>query len=104
VVALPGPQGRAWHSFAVATAGRTPGNLASGFILALGIIAALHQLHIAPSVVDAILYADVRAVKAAAARYDAEKPRIAAAARTAPGLTRPGPPGHASPPRTGRDR
>ena len=86
---------------------RTLGNLASGFILAIGIIAALDQLHIAQNVVNAILYAVLAALagiaivavggggiktmsqrwEAAAARYDAEKPRIAAAARNAPSLT-----------------
>ena len=85
---------------------RLLGNLASGFILALGIIAALDQMHIAQNVVLAILYAALAAIvgiaivavggggirtmsqrwEAAAARYDAEKPRIAAAARTAPSL------------------
>jgi small-conductance mechanosensitive channel len=86
---------------------RALGNLASGFILAIGIIAALDQLHIAQNVVNAILYAALAALvgiavvavggggiktmsarwEAAAARYDTEKPRIAAAARTAPSLT-----------------
>lgn len=86
---------------------RTLGNLAAGFIWAIGIIAALDQLHIAQNVVNAILYAALAALvgiaivavggggiktmsqrwEAAAARYDAEKPRIAAAARNAPSLT-----------------
>lgn len=86
---------------------RALGNLASGFILAIGIIAALDQLHIAQNVVNAILYAALAALvgvtivavggggiktmsqrwEAAAARYDAEKPRIAAAARSAPSVT-----------------
>ena len=86
---------------------RALGNLASGFVLAIGIIAALDQLHIAQNVVNAILYAALAALvgvaivavggggiktmsqrwEAAAARYDAEKPRIAAAARSAPSLT-----------------
>jgi mechanosensitive ion channel-like protein len=86
---------------------RALGNLASGFILAIGIIAALDQLHIAQNVVNAILYAALAALvgvaivavggggiktmsqrwEAAAARYDAEKPRIAAAARSAPSRT-----------------
>jgi hypothetical protein len=85
---------------------RLLGNLASGIILALGIIAALDQLHIAQNVVLAILYAALAAIvgiaivavggggirtmsqrwEAMAARYDAEKPRITAAARTAPSL------------------
>jgi hypothetical protein len=79
-------------------------NLASGFILAIGVIAALDQLHIAATVVNAILYAVLAALvgiavvaiggggittmakrwEAVAARYDEEKPRIAAAARSAP--------------------
>lgn len=82
-------------------------NLAAGFILALGIIAALDQLRIAANVVNAVLYAALAAIvgiaivavggggirtmsqrwDAVAARYDEEKPKIAAAARTAPGLT-----------------
>jgi hypothetical protein len=87
--------------------GKTLANLAAGFILAIGIIAALDQLHIAANVVNAILYAALAAVvgiaivavggggiktmsqrwEAVAARYDEEKPNIAAAARTAPSLT-----------------
>jgi hypothetical protein len=78
-------------------------NLAAGFILAIGIIAALDQLHIAANVVNAVLYAGLAALvgiaivaiggggiktmaqrwESAAARYDEEKPRIAAAARNA---------------------
>jgi hypothetical protein len=85
---------------------RVLGNLASGFILAIGIIAALDQLHIAANVVNAILYAALAALvgiaivaiggggiktmsqrwEAVAERYDAEKPRIAAAASNAPSL------------------
>jgi len=81
------------------------GNLAWGFILALGIIAALNQLHIAQNVL-AVLYAALAALagiaivavggggiktmsqrwEAVAARYDAEKLRIAAAMST-PSLT-----------------
>jgi hypothetical protein len=87
--------------------GKTLANLAAGLILAIGIIAALDQLHIAANVVNAILYAALAAVvgiavvavggggiktmsqrwEAVAARYDEEKPNIAAAARTAPSLT-----------------
>jgi len=87
--------------------GRTVANLAAGFILAIGIIAALDQLHIAQNVVNAILYAALAAIvgiavvavggggiktmsqrwEAVADRYDEEKPRIAAAARNAPGIT-----------------
>jgi Conserved TM helix len=79
-------------------------NTAAGFILALGVIAALDQLHIAANVVNAVLYAALAAVvgiaivavggggirtmsarwEAAAARYDAEKPSISAAVRQAP--------------------
>jgi len=98
------------------------GNLAWGFILALGIIAALNQLHIAQNVLNAVLYAALAALagiaivavggggiktmsqrwEAAAARYDTEKLRIAAA-RNAPSLTdqasqaMPADPGHSSP-------
>jgi Conserved TM helix len=81
---------------------RVLANLASGFILALGVIAALDQLHIAANVVNAILYAALAAFvgiaivavggggirtmsqrwEAVAARYDEEKPRIAAAAQS----------------------
>jgi hypothetical protein len=84
---------------------RVLANLASWFILAIGVIAALDQLHIAATVVNAILYAVLAALvgiavvavggggiktmaqrwEAAAARYDEERPRIAAAARNAPG-------------------
>jgi hypothetical protein len=84
---------------------RVLGNLAWGFILALGIIAALDELRIAENVVNAVLYAALAALvgiavvavggggiktmtqrwEATAARYDAEKVRIAAA-RTTPGI------------------
>jgi hypothetical protein len=87
--------------------GKTLANLAAGFILAIGVIAALDQLHIAANVVNAILYAALAAVvgipivavggggiktmsqrwEAVAARYDEEKPNIAAAVRTAPSVT-----------------
>jgi hypothetical protein len=80
---------------------------ASGFIQAIGVIAALDQLHIAANVVNAILYAALAALvgiaivavggggiktmsqrwETAAARYDEEKPRIAAAARNAPAIS-----------------
>lgn len=86
---------------------RTLGNLAAGFIWAIGIIAALDQLHIAQNVVNAILYAALAALvgiaivavggggiktmsqrwEATAARYDVEKARVAAAGRTAPSLS-----------------
>jgi len=82
------------------------GNLAWGFILALGIIAAINQLHIAQNVLNAVLYAALAALagiaivaiggggiktmsqrwEAAAARFDAEMVRVTAA-RNAPGLT-----------------
>jgi hypothetical protein len=82
------------------------GSLAWGFILALGIIAALNQLHIAQNVLNAVLYAALAALagiaivavggggiktmserwEAAAARFDAEMLRITAA-RNAPSLT-----------------
>lgn len=82
------------------------GNLASGVILAFGVIAALDQLHIATHVVDAVLYATLAAIvgilivavggggirtmsnrwEAVALKYDAEKPKIAEAARTAPSV------------------
>jgi hypothetical protein len=87
--------------------GRAVANLAAGFILAIGVIAALDQLHIAQNVVNAILYAALAAIvgiavvavggggiktmsqrwEAVADRYDEEKPKIAAAARNAPGIT-----------------
>lgn len=87
--------------------GKTVAKLAAGFILAIGVIAALDQLHIAQNVVNAILYAALAAIvgiaivaiggggirtmsqrwEAVAARYDEEKPRIAAAARTTPPLS-----------------
>lgn len=85
---------------------RVLANLASGLILAIGVIAALDQLHIAAAVVNAILYAVLAALvgiavvavggggiktmaqrwEAVAARYDEEKPRIAGAVRSAPAL------------------
>ena len=82
------------------------GNLVWGFILALGLIAALNQLHIAQNVLNAVLYAALAALagiaivavggggiktmsqrwEAAAARYDTEKLRIVGA-RNTPSLT-----------------
>ena len=82
------------------------GNVVSGLILAFGIIAALDQLHVATNVVNAVLYAALAALvgvvivavggggiktmsqrwESVADRYDEEKPKIAAAARTAPSL------------------
>lgn len=78
------------------------GNLAWGFILALGIIAALNQLRIAQNVLNAVLYAALAALagiaivavggggiktmsqrwEAVATRYDTEKLRIVAAMNT----------------------
>jgi hypothetical protein len=86
--------------------GRALGNAASFVILAIGVIAALDQLHIAANVVNAILYAVLAAAvgiavvavggggiktmsqrwEAVADRYDQEKPRIAAAAQNAPSV------------------
>jgi hypothetical protein len=83
---------------------RVLGNAASGLILAFGIIAALDQLHVATSVVNAVLYAALAALvgvvivavggggirtmsqrwESAAMTYDREKPRIAESARNAP--------------------
>ncbi len=88
---------------------RVLANLASGFILAIGVIAALDQLHIAATVVNAVMYAVLAALvgiavvavggggiktmaqrwEAVATRYDEEKPRIAAAARSTPARTGP---------------
>jgi len=82
------------------------GNLAWGFILALGIIAAVNQLHVAQNVLNAVLYAALAALagiavvavggggiktmsqrwEAAAARFDAEMVRLSAV-RNAPSLT-----------------
>jgi Mechanosensitive ion channel, conserved TM helix len=82
------------------------GNVASGLILAVGLIAALDQLHVATNVVNAVLYATLAALAgvvivavggggikamserwdAAASKYDQEKPRIAEAARNAPSV------------------
>ena len=103
---------------------RVLGNLAWGFILAIGIIAALNELRIAQPVVNAFLYAVLAALvgiavvavggggiktmsqrwEAAAARFDAEGPRIAAAAGNAPGIAgqpRQAMPGDASSPSHG---
>ena len=86
--------------------GRTLANAASAVIIALGVIAALGQLHVAENVVNAVLYATLAAIvgvvivavggggirtmsqrwENAAATYDAEKPRIAQAARTSPSV------------------
>jgi hypothetical protein len=86
--------------------GKTLANAASAVILTLGVIAALGQLHVAENVVNAVLYATLAAIvgvvivavggggirtmsqrwENAAASYDAEKPRIAEATRTAPSV------------------
>lgn len=86
--------------------GKTLANAASAVILALGVIAALGQLHVAENVVNAVLYATLAAIvgvvivavggggiktmsqrwENAAASYDAEKPRIAEATRSAPSV------------------
>jgi hypothetical protein len=81
-------------------------NAVSALILALGVIAALNQLNIAENVVNAVLYATLAAIvgiaivavggggiktmsqrwELAAAKYDAEKPRMAEAVRNAPSV------------------
>jgi len=86
--------------------GRLLANAASGLILAFGLIAALNQLHIATNVVNAVLYAALATAagiliiavggggiipmrtrwESAMARYDEEKPKIAAQAKAAPGI------------------
>jgi hypothetical protein len=86
--------------------GKLLANVASGLILAFGIIAALNQLHIATNVVNGILYATLAAAvgvivvavggggiktmsqrwESVAAKYDDEKPKIAQAARNAPSI------------------
>ncbi len=86
--------------------GKVLANLASGLILAFGLIAALNQLHIATNVVNAVLYAALAAAvgiaivavggggvktmstrwEAMAAKYDQEKPNIAAQVRQAPSV------------------
>ena len=85
----------------------TLANIASGLILAFGIIAALNQLHIATNVVNAVMYAVLAAAvgiavvavggggistmsrrwEAVADRYDDEKPKISRAAQDAPSMT-----------------
>jgi Flp pilus assembly pilin Flp len=82
------------------------GNAVAGLILALGIIAALDQLHVATSVVNAVLYAALAALvgvvivavggggiqtmsrrwESVSDTYDQEKPRIAESARNAPAI------------------
>ena len=80
--------------------------MASGFILAFGVIAALNQLHIATNVVNAVLYATLAALvgvvivavggggiktmssrwESVATKYDEEKPKIVEASRNAPSM------------------
>jgi hypothetical protein len=80
--------------------------VASGLILAFGVIAALNQLGIAATVVNAVLYAFLAAVvgiavvavggggiktmsqrwEQTAARYDEEKPKLAQQIATAPSV------------------
>ena len=87
--------------------GKMLANLAAGFILAIGIIAALDQLKIASNVVNAILYAALAAIvgiaivavggggiktmsrrwDAVADRYDEEKPKVTAAIQAAPSIS-----------------
>ena len=82
------------------------GNVASGLILAFGLIAALDQLHVATNVVNAVLYATLAALagvvivavggggiktmsrrwEAVSDKYDQEKPKIAESARNAPSI------------------
>ena len=82
------------------------GNVVSGLILALGVIAALDQLHVATNVVNAVLYAALAALvgvtvvavggggiktmsqrwEAVSDKYDEEKPKIAESARNAPSI------------------
>lgn len=81
--------------------GRLLANVAAGFIIALGVIAALDQLHIATRIVDAVLYAALAALVGVTVvavggggigpmsqrwqdvlrRYDEEKPRVQQAMR-----------------------
>ncbi|MGI8416451.1 MAG: mechanosensitive ion channel family protein [Nakamurella sp.] len=86
--------------------GKVLANVASGLILAFGLIAALDQLHIATNVVNGVLYATLAAAvgvivvavggggiktmsqrwESVAAKYDEEKPKIAEAAKNAPSV------------------
>ena len=94
------------NSLSGVTYAKVLGNAASGLILALGVIAALDQLHVATNVVNAILYAALAALvgvvivavggggirtmsarwEAVARTYDQEKPRITESARNAPSV------------------
>ena len=86
--------------------GKNLANTASTFILALGVIAALNQLHIATNIVNAVLYAvlaaavgivivaigggGIRAMSTrwdnVLAKYDEEKPNMQQAIRNAPSV------------------
>ena len=86
--------------------GNVLANIASTVILALGVIAALNQLHIATNIVNAVLYATLAAVVGIAivavggggikamstrwdnvmAKYDDEKPNVQHAIRNAPSV------------------
>lgn len=86
--------------------GRALANVVSGLILALGVVAALNQLHIAENVVNAVLYATLAAAVGIAivavggggikpmtsrweqtlAKYDEEKPKLAEQVRNAPSV------------------
>jgi Flp pilus assembly pilin Flp len=86
--------------------GRLLANIASTVILALGVIAALDQLHIATNIVNAVLYAVLAAAVGIAivavggggiramstrwdnvlAKYDSEKPNMQRAIRNAPSV------------------
>ncbi|MFG1928993.1 hypothetical protein [Cryptosporangium sp. NPDC048952] len=99
-----GVKGLIQNSLGGLSYGRVLANAASAVIVALGVIAALGQLHIAETVVNAVLYAVLAAIvgvvvvavggggiktmstrwERVAATYDDEKPRIADAARNAP--------------------
>lgn len=81
-------------------------NAASGLILAFGVIAALNQLHIATNVVNGVLYVALATIagiliiavggggispmrarwESTLSKYDAEKPNIASAAKSAPSV------------------
>jgi len=86
--------------------GKILANVASGLILAFGVIAALNQLRIATNVVNAVLYAALAAMvgivvvavggggiqpmrqrwESSLQKYDEEKPKVAQEAKSAPGI------------------